>query len=247
MLLTGRGLCYNPSMTILPPSDQKAAYVNQMFGDIAKHYDLMNRLMTLGQDVRWRELLVHAAALPRGGRLLDIAAGTGDIAFEALRQAPDVQVTAADFSLPMMEVGRARRYSHRLAWLGADALRLPFADDSFDAVSSGFLLRNVVDVEAALAEQRRVVKPGGHVVCLETSPPPDNLLRPAIDLHLKVIIPTLGRLISGAGQAYSYLPQSSIAFLPPDELAAVLRAVGLREVRYLRLMFGTVAIHVGVK
>jgi SAM-dependent methyltransferase len=121
------------------------------------------------------------------------------------------------------------------------------ADDSFDAVSSGFLLRNVVDVAAALAEQRRVVKPGGHVVCLETSPPPDNLLRPAIDLHLKVVIPALGRLISGSGQAYSYLPQSSIAFLPPDDLAAAFGAAGLCEVRYLRLMFGTIAIHVGVK
>lgn len=234
-------------MSILPPSEQKAAYVNQMFDGIAQRYDLMNRLMTAGQDVRWRRLLVHAAALPAGGRLLDIAAGTGDIGFEALHQAPDSQVVAADFSLPMMEAGRARRYSHRLAWLGADALRLPFADDSFDAVSSGFLLRNVVDVEAALAEQRRVVKPGGHVVCLETSPPPDNLLRPAIDLHLRVGIPTLGRLISGPGQAYSYLPQSSIAFLPPDALADLFRAVGLREVRYLRLMLGTVAIHVGVK
>ncbi len=234
-------------MSILPPSEQKAAYVNQMFDGIAQRYDLMNRLMTAGQDVRWRQLLVHAAALPAGGRLLDIAAGTGDIGFEALRQAPDSQVVAADFSLPMMEAGRAKRYSHRLAWLGADALRLPFADDSFDAVSSGFLLRNVVDVQAALAEQRRVVKPGGHVVCLETSPPPDNLLRPAIDLHLRVGIPTLGRLISGPGQAYSYLPQSSIAFMPPDALADLFRAVGLREVRYRRLMLGTVAIHVGVK
>lgn len=151
-----------------------------MFDGIARRYDLMNRLMSLGQDVRWRELLVHAAALPPGGRLLDIAAGTGDIGFEALHQAPDVRVVAADFSLPMMEAGRAKRYSHRLTWLGADAFHLPFADNSFDAVSSGFLLRNVVDVEAALREQRRVVKPGGHVVCLETTPPPDNWLRPAI-------------------------------------------------------------------
>lgn len=234
-------------MSVLPSADQKAAYVNQMFGGIAEHYDRMNRLMTLGQDVRWRKLLVHAAVLPAGGRLLDIATGTGDIGFEALQQTPDLRVVAADFSLPMMEAGRAKRHNDRLAWLGADTLWLPFEDDTFDAVSSGFLLRNVVDVAGALREQRRVVRPGGHVVCLETSPPPDNLLKPAIDLHLKVGIPTLGRLISGAGTAYSYLPQSSIAFMTPEALAQAFQEAGLREVRYRRLMFGTIAIHVGIK
>lgn len=234
-------------MSVLPSSEQKAAYVQQMFGNIAARYDLMNRLMSLGQDSRWRAALVHAAALPRGGRLLDIAAGTGDIGFEALRQAPDGQVVSADFSLPMMEAGRARRYSHRLVWLGADALRLPFADNTFDAVTSGFLLRNVTDVQAVLSEQRRVVKPGGHIVSLDTTPPPDSLLRPAITLHLKTIIPMLGRIVSGPGQAYSYLPQSSLAFLEAGALAEVFRAAGLRDVRYTRLMLGTVAIHVGVK
>ena len=234
-------------MSLLPSADQKAAYVNQMFGGIAEHYDRMNRLMTLGQDVRWRKLLVHSAILPAGGRLLDIATGTGDIGFEALQQTPDLRVVAADFSLPMMEAGRAKRHSDRLTWLGADALCLPFADDTFDAVSSGFLLRNVVDVTGALREQRRVVRPGGHIVCLETSPPPDNFLKPAIDLHLKFGIPTLGRLISGSSTAYSYLPQSSIAFMAPDALAQAFQDAELREVRYRRLMFGTIAIHVGMK
>ncbi len=234
-------------MSVLPPAEQKAVYVNQMFGGIAEHYDRMNRLMTFGQDVRWRQMLVHAAVLPAGGRLLDIATGTGDIGFEALRQTPDLHVIAADFSLPMMEAGRAKRTNERLDWLGADTLRLPFEDDMFDAVSSGFLLRNVADVVAALREQTRVVKPGGHVVCLETSPPPDNLLKPAITLHLKLGIPTLGRLISGSSYAYSYLPQSSIAFMAPEALAQAFQQAGLREVRYRRLMFGTIAIHVGMK
>ena len=121
-----------------------------MFGGIAEQYDRMNRLMTFGQDRRWREMLVHAAALPAGGRLLDIATGTGDIAFEALRQTPGVRVVAADFSLPMMQVGKAKPGSGQVGWLGADTFRLPFADDAFDAVTSGFLLRNVVDVVAAL-------------------------------------------------------------------------------------------------
>ena len=234
-------------MSVLPPSDQKAAYVNQMFGGIAARYDLMNRLMTVGQDVRWRRLLVHAAALPPAGRLLDIATGTGDIAREALDQVPDVSVVAADFSLPMMEAGRPQRRYRRLVWVGADTFHLPFEDQTFDAVASGFLLRNVVDVVGALAEQRRVVREGGHVVCLETSPPPDNLLRPAINFHLRQVIPLLGRVISGSGEAYSYLPQSSIAFMAPETLARAFEAAGLHTVRYRRLMFGTIAIHIGVR
>lgn len=238
-------------MSVLPDTEQKAAFVNEMFGGIAQHYDLMNRLMTFGQDRRWRRMLLHAAALPRGGRLLDIATGTGDIAFEALRQTPGVQVVAADFSLPMMEVGKARSDDYRpaaaIGWLGADTFHLPFADDAFDAVTSGFLLRNVVDVAGALREQRRVVRPGGHVVCLETSPPPDNLLRPAIEVHLRYVIPTVGALVSGSGTAYRYLPQSSEAFLTPEALAEAFRVAGLRLVRFRRLMFGTIAIHIGVK
>jgi demethylmenaquinone methyltransferase/2-methoxy-6-polyprenyl-1,4-benzoquinol methylase len=164
-----------------------------------------------------------------------------------LRRVPGVRVVAADFSLPMMAAGRARHRDPELAWLGANTFHLPFRDDTFDAVSSGFLLRNVVDVVGALAEQRRVVRPGGHVVCLETTPPPDNLLRPAIDLHLRYVIPWLGGLISGDREAYTYLPQSSEAFLAPQELAGAFQQAGLREVRYLRLMFDTIAIHVGVK
>lgn len=234
-------------MSVLPSSEQKAEFVNAMFGSIAGRYDLMNRLMTFGQDVQWRRLLVHAAVLPREGRLLDIATGTGDIGLEAQRQAPGAQVVAADFSLPMMEAGRRKLRSERLDWTAADTFHLPFADDTFDAVSSGFLLRNVVDVVGALAEQRRVVRPGGHVVSLDTSPPPANLLRPAIALHLRYVIPMLGRLVSGSPQAYRYLPQSSEAFMEPEELADVFRAAGLREVRYKRLMLGTVAIHVGMK
>ena len=226
---------------------ERAHYVQTMFARIAGRYDRMNRLMTFGQDRRWREMLVHAAVLPEGGRLLDIATGTGDIAYEALRQVPGVRVVAADFSLPMMQVGKAKPGSGQVGWLGADTFQLPFADNSFDAVTSGFLLRNVTDVVAALREQRRVVRPGGHLVCLETSPPPDNLLRPAIEMHLRYVIPTVGTLVSGSSYAYTYLPQSSKAFMEPEALAEAFRVAGLRLVRFKRLMFGTIAIHVGVK
>ncbi|HRX04138.1 MAG TPA: class I SAM-dependent methyltransferase, partial [Anaerolineae bacterium] len=146
-----------------------------------------------------------------------------------------------------MQVGKAKPDSQQVGWLGADTFTLPFEDDVFDAVTSGFLLRNVPDVVEALREQRRVVRPGGHVVCLETSPPPDNLLRPAIEMHLRYVIPTVGTLVSGSSYAYDYLPQSSKAFMTPEELAGAFRVAGLRLVRFKQLMFGTVAIHVGVK
>jgi len=217
-----------------------------MFARIAGRYDLMNRLMTAGRDQAWRRRVVDLAALPSGGCLLDLGSGTGAIAFEALRRRPDALVVGADFTLEMMRLGQ-RRAAPTPAWVGADALRLPFPENTFDAVTSGFLMRNVVDVEAGFAEQRRVVKPGGRVVCLETSPPPDNALRPFIDFYLQRVIPVLGHLVTGQAEAYRYLPASTRAFLTPEALGAIMEGVGLREVRYERWMFGTVAILVGVK
>lgn len=227
--------------------DERTAYVRQMFGRIAGRYDLMNRLMTFGQDRRWRRYAVQQAALPPAGRLLDVATGTGDIAFEALRQHPGAAVVGADFSTEMMRVGRARAGGERVTWVNGDALALPFADASFDAVSSGYLMRNVVDVPGAFREQVRVVKPGGRVVALDTSPPPRSALRPFILLHLRAVIPLLGRLVAGDASAYTYLPESTQAFKTPEELARIMRSVGLVNVRYRRFMFGTMAVHTGTR
>jgi len=218
-----------------------------MFDRIAGRYQLMNALMTFGRDRAWRRAVVRAAALPPGGRLLDLASGTGDIALEALREDPGARVTAADFSLEMMRVGRRRSGGGRLVWCGADALALPFADASFDAVTSGYLLRNVADRAAAFREQARVVKPGGRVVCLDTSPPPASPLRPLVRLYLRRIIPLLGRLIAGERSAYAYLSASTEGFKSPAELADIMRNAGLVEVRYQRFMAGTIAVHVGTR
>jgi demethylmenaquinone methyltransferase/2-methoxy-6-polyprenyl-1,4-benzoquinol methylase len=218
-----------------------------MFARIARRYDLMNRLMTFGQDRRWRRFVVEQTALPEGGRLLDIATGTGEIAFEAIRRDRRVQVVGADFTLGMMRVGQARALGRHVAWLGADTFRLPFPDGTFDAATSGYLMRNVTDAAGAFREQARVVKPGGRVVCLDTSPPPRNLLRPLIVLHLRVVIPFLGRIITGQADAYRYLPDSTQAFKTPDELAAIMREAGLADVHYRRFTLGTMAVHVGVK
>ncbi len=238
---------------------EKHKYVNDMFGRIAHRYDLMNLIMTMGQDKRWRRLLVHKAHLPPGGNLLDIATGTGDIAFEALRQQPALNhVVGADFTLPMMQVGQRRfekmrsqtgsaATSSQLSWNGADTLALPFPDNTFDAVTSGFLMRNVTDLPLALTEQQRVCKVGGRVLILEIPRPADTLFGALFRLYFHRVVPVLGTLISGQPDAYTYLPASADAFLRPAELKAAMEKVGLREVNYTMLMFNTVALHWGVK
>ena len=231
---------------------ERAHYVQAMFGRIAPRYDLMNRLMTAGQDVGWRREVIRRTILPEGGRLLDLGAGTGDLAMEALRQFPRSHATAADFTLEMMRVGqgRAGRAPAGLSsmdWAGADALSLPFRDESFDAVVSGYLLRNVSEIRLALSEQYRVLKPNGRVVVLDTTRPVRNLLTPFINFHLHKIIPTLGRLVTGDSEAYTYLPDSTQGFLTAEQLAERMLSTGFQQVGFRRLMFGTMAIHWGWK
>ncbi len=226
---------------------ERAAYVQSMFARIAGRYDLMNRLMTGGQDVGWRRQVIQLAQLPPGGKLLDLGTGTGDLAFEALRQQPALRATGGDFTLEMMRVGQTRPDGNRVHWAGTDALHLPFPEDAFDAVTSGYLMRNVIDVRRAWAEQYRVLKPGGRVVCLDTTPPPRNPLRPFVEFHLHVIIPTLGRLLTGDTDAYTYLPDSTENFLAAEKLGEHMAKAGFKDVQFRRLMFGTMAIHWGTK
>ena len=225
----------------------RARYVKGMFARISGRYDMMNRLMTAGQDARWRRRVIELAELPSGGRLLDIATGTGDIAQEGLRQRPGALVIGADFTIEMMRVGKENKDREGIQWAAADTLALPFTDDTFDAVASGFLMRNVIDVPGAFKEQLRVTKPGGRVVVLESSPPKKNLLRPFIRLHLNYLIPTLGAVVTGDREAYRYLPDSTQQFQRPDILAAIMEEAGLVDIGYDMFMFGTIAIHVGRK
>ncbi len=227
--------------------EERARYVQGMFARIAGNYDLMNRLMTAGQDVKWRRHVIQQGQLTENGRLLDIATGTGDIALEGLRQHPGILAVGGDFTLEMMQVGKLNSERESIRWVGADTLALPFADDYFDAVTSGFLMRNVIDVAGAFREQMRVTRPGGRVVVLESSPPKKNLLRPFIRIHLNTIIPTLGKLITGDDSAYRYLPDSTQQFQEPEALVEIMRQVGFVNIHYKMFMFGTIAIHVGQK
>jgi demethylmenaquinone methyltransferase / 2-methoxy-6-polyprenyl-1,4-benzoquinol methylase len=223
---------------------ERATYVQNMFTQIAKRYDLMNRLMTGGQDIRWRKQVIQLARLNRNARLLDLGTGTGDLAREALAQSPQAKVVAADFTIEMMRVGQNRG---ALNFSSADALRLPFEDSSFDAAVSGFLMRNVIDLQGALQEQYRVLKKGGRIVILDTTRPKKNILSPLIWLHMHVIIPALGRLLTGVGDAYHYLPDSTEGFVTAENLASRMAALGFKKINYERLMFGTIAIHWGEK
>ena len=223
---------------------ERATYVQNMFTQIAKRYDLMIRLMTGFLDVRWRKQVIRLARLTNGASLLDLGTGTGDLAREALTQFPQAKVTAADFTLEMMRVGQK---TSPLNFSCADALRLPFNDSSFDAVISGFLMRNVIDLQKGIEEQFRVLKNGGRIVILDTTRPNKNILSPFIWIHMHFIIPTLGGLLTGVSEAYRYLPETTEKFVTAEDLSARMMKAGFKNVNFQRLMFGTIAIHWGEK
>src|SRR6266852_4487977 len=221
----------------LPMVADKPRYVAAMFGRIAPRYDLMNTVITGGQDGRWRRIVAESLVLGKGAQVLDVGTGTGKLAEAVRRAMPRARVIGVDFTLPMLH--QAQR---DLLFAGADALKLPFADGQFDAVVSGFVMRNLADVPAGLAEQARVLRPGGQLVIMETTPGPPNLLRPLFRLYFRRIVPLLGQLIAGDESAYTYLPESTLAFLEPDRLAGVLREAGLVDVRVRRLALASVAV-----
>src|SRR4051794_22097929 len=211
-----------------------------MFDRIAPVYDLMNRVMTVGLDVRWRRLAAQAAV--RGGdRVLDAACGTGDLAIADLKAGAG-KVTGLDFSPRMLE--RARRKDARIDWLQGDMLALPFADETFDAATVGFGVRNVEDLERALRELRRVLRPGGRLAILEITTP-RGALKPFFSLWFDRVVPLLGKVLPG-GAAYTYLPASVKRFPSAEALAALMRDCGFGDARF-RLFGGTiVALHTGV-
>ena len=227
-------------------TETERARENQaMFARVAPRYDLMNRLMTAGMDGAWRHQVIQRAQLADTSRVLDIGTGTGDLALEISHRFPHSVVIAADYTFEMMNVGKQK--GRALNFNSADALHLPFADETFDAVVSGFLLRNVTDIDRVLREQYRVLKKGGRMVALDTTRPEKNLFTPFIQFHLQTIIPTLGKFIAGNGNAYSYLTNSTQNFLRAEELAELARRAGFRDVGFMRQNFGTIAIHWGTK
>ncbi len=230
-------------------TSERAERVRSMFSDIAPTYDLLNSLLSLGVDARWRERAAELALEGRGAapRILDVATGTGNLAFAIKRRAAGSSVTGVDFAETMLDVARAKAARAGLAveFAVADGTALPHADASFDAVTIGYGLRNFADVDAGLREFRRVLKPGGVAVILEFPPPPTGIFGAAFAFYFRRVLPFIGGLISGKRSAYTYLPESVLAFLEPSALAAKMARAGFEGVRYELQTFGVSAVHVG--
>jgi demethylmenaquinone methyltransferase/2-methoxy-6-polyprenyl-1,4-benzoquinol methylase len=213
--------------------------VRSMFDRIAPVYDVMNRVMTAGLDLRWRRLAA-VAVVRSGDRVIDGACGTGDLAVADVRAGAG-SVVGVDFSARMLE--RARRKAPGIEWVEGDLLALPFEAASFDAATVGFGVRNVADLEGALRELRRVLRADGRLAILEITRP-RGVLKPFFEVWFDRLVPLLGRLLPG-GAAYSYLPQSVTRFPKAEELAALLERAGFTHVRFQLLAGSIIALHTG--
>jgi len=227
---------------------ERAQAVSTMFTRIARRYDLMNSLMTAGRHHAWRGAAAREAVGAPPGPVLDLASGTADLALAARRLDPARVVIGADFSLGMLAEGQRKIEARRarVALAAADALALPFADGAFASVVSAFLLRNLVDLEAGLAEMRRVTQRGGRVITLDIVKIALPLWDTLFGIYFHRVVPAIGALVAGDRQAYTYLPDSVDRFLTARQLASAMRAAGLRDVRYRTFGLGSVGLHVGV-
>ncbi len=231
--------------------DERGVAVERMFSAIAPRYDFLNRLLSAGRDRSWRREAIRATVLPPEGQLLDICTGTADMALEAARQFPEAHIVGVDFSRPMISLGLAKveraNLTSRISLQVAPAEALPFPDQSFDAATVAFGLRNVPDRLRGLREMHRVLRPGGRAVILEFTTPPSPLFRRLYLWYFHRVLPWVGGLISGHPSAYSYLPASVSEFPDPQGLSSWMRDAGFSEVLYRLLTGGIVAIHIGRK
>jgi demethylmenaquinone methyltransferase / 2-methoxy-6-polyprenyl-1,4-benzoquinol methylase len=233
------------------PEGEKAGMVHGVFSRVASKYDVMNDLMSLGIHRVWKDAMMDWLAPRNGQRLLDVAGGTGDVAFRFLKRAPGASAVVCDMTEPMLIEGRKRAEAEKLAtsldWVVGDAMALPFPDASFDVYTISFGIRNVTRIPDALAEAYRVLKPGGRIMVLEFSQIPNDLMQKAYDLYSFNVIPAMGQVVAGDRASYQYLVESIRKFPDQESFAALIRDAGFGQVKYRNLSMGIAALHSGWK
>ncbi len=233
------------------PEDEKAKRVRSLFGDVASKYDVMNDAMSFGIHRLWKDAMMDWLAPRPGQHLLDVAGGTGDIAFRFLKRAGSGRATVLDLTEEMLMEGRKRAEAEALAgsldWVVGDAMALPFADNSFDVYTISFGIRNVTRPQEALDEAFRVLRPGGRLMVLEFSQIPNDLMQRAYDLYSFNIIPRLGQVIAKDRESYQYLVESIRNFPDQESFLGMIRAAGFGNAKYRNLSMGIACLHSGWK
>ncbi|MCW1919208.1 bifunctional demethylmenaquinone methyltransferase/2-methoxy-6-polyprenyl-1,4-benzoquinol methylase UbiE [Rhodobacter sp. KR11] len=231
------------------PETEKAGLVHGVFTSVASRYDIMNDLMSGGVHRLWKDAMMDWLAPRPDQKLLDVAGGTGDVAFRFLARAPGATATVLDMTESMLIAGqsRAEAQNQALTWVVGDAMALPFADNSFDVYTISFGIRNVTRVQDALAEAFRVLKPGGRLMVLEFSQIPNEMMQKAYDLYSFNVIPAMGKMVTGDRDSYQYLVESIRKFPDQETFASMIRQAGFQQVKYRNLTLGVAALHSGWK
>jgi demethylmenaquinone methyltransferase/2-methoxy-6-polyprenyl-1,4-benzoquinol methylase len=225
--------------------------IQSMFSAIAPRYDLLNRLLSLGKDRYWRSFAVRQLPKTESGRFLDVATGTGDVAIEIARQYPGARITGMDFSDKMLELGREKirktGLDERIDIRFGDVTSLQFDDRTFDAAIIAFGIRNIPDYKKGIREMARVLRDGGRIVILEFTTDQNRFFRGFFRLYLEKVLPFIGGIISGRKSAYKYLSDSVLDFPDAEQFKKIMEEAGLKDVRYHKLTFSIVTVHVGTK
>jgi demethylmenaquinone methyltransferase / 2-methoxy-6-polyprenyl-1,4-benzoquinol methylase len=233
------------------PEGEKAGMVHGVFTRVASKYDVMNDLMSGGVHRLWKDAMMDWLVPRPGQRLLDVAGGTGDVAFRFLKRAPGASAVVLDLTESMLTEGRKRAEATSMAdhldWVVGDAMALPFAANSFDAYTISFGIRNVTRIADALAEAFRVLRPGGRLMVLEFSRIPNDLMQKAYDLYSFNVIPVMGQVVTGDRESYQYLVESIRKFPDQETFAAMIRKAGFGQVKYRNMTMGVAALHSGWK